>query len=161
MVQNNADSTAAAEQFYRSRNAPQVIRLARRASNNPLSPTGSYCCEIPTTGGEMTFCANIGECVHIVCSGDCSTSYSYPTVVCPSLSLTNGMITYSDPTLGENSVATHSCDTGYTFNGGSTRTCQSDGTWSGSTPICESKFILMSHIISAHSYPICHALSAP
>ena len=60
VVQNNADSTAAGEDFYRVRNAPQVIRLSRRVGNNPLSPTGSYCCVIPTTGGEMTFCINIG-----------------------------------------------------------------------------------------------------
>ena len=66
VVQNNADSTVAGENFYRTRNAPQLIRLARRASNNPLSPTGTYCCVVPTTGGEMTFCANIGECVHSV-----------------------------------------------------------------------------------------------
>ena len=75
--------------------------------------------------------------VFIVCSGDCSTSYSYPTVVCPSLSLTNGMISYSDPTLGVGSVVTYSCDTGYTLNGVMTRTCQSGGTWSGSAPTCE------------------------
>ena len=74
--------------------------------------------------------------VFIVCSGDCSTSYSCPTVVCPSLSLTNGMISYSDPTLGVGSVATHSCDTGYTLNGHMTRTCQSGGTWTDSDPTC-------------------------
>ena len=61
MVQNNIDSTAAGEKFYRVKNAPQVVRLARRVGNNPLSPTGSYCCVIPTTGGEMTFCVNIGS----------------------------------------------------------------------------------------------------
>ena len=60
------------------------------------------------------------------------------TVVCPSLPLlTNGMISYSDPTLGVGSVATHSCDTGYTLNRGSTRTCQSNGTWSGLALACE------------------------
>ena len=75
--------------------------------------------------------------VFIVCSGDCSTSYSYPTVVCPSLSLTNGMISYSDPTLGVGSVATHSCDTGYILNGWSTRTCGSGGTWNGSALACK------------------------
>ena len=81
--------------------------------------------------------------VFIVCSGDCSTSYSYPTVVCPSLSLTNGMFSYSDPTLGVGSVVTYSCDIGYTLNGGSTRTCQSDGTWSGSAPTCSRKCVLV------------------
>ena len=52
----------AGEGFYKVRNAPQVVRLARRLGNAmpTLSPTGSYCCVIPTTGGEMTFCANIG-----------------------------------------------------------------------------------------------------
>ena len=77
----------------------------------------------------------------MVCSGDCSTSYSYPTVVCPSLSLTNGVISYSDPTLGLDSIATHSCDTGYALNGGSTRTCESYGTWSGSFSTCEGEQI--------------------
>ena len=75
--------------------------------------------------------------VFIVRSDDCSTSYSYSTVVCASLPLTNGMISYSDPPQGVGSVATHSCDTFNTLNGGSTRTCQSDGIWSGSAPTCE------------------------
>ena len=118
---------AAGEGFYRIRNAPQVARLARRIGRLgitlTLEPTGSYCCVIPTTGGEMTFCANI--------------SNSNPTVACQSLSLTNGMISYSDLTRGVDSIATHSCDAGYTLNGGSNRTCQSDGTWSGSSPACE------------------------
>ena len=52
---------AANEDFYRVRNAPQVVRLSRRQRSNPLSPTGSYCCVVPTTRGEMTFCANTGE----------------------------------------------------------------------------------------------------
>ena len=57
---------ATGEGFYRVRNAPQVARLARRIahSGGTLGPTGTYCCVVPTTGGEMTFCANIGECVH-------------------------------------------------------------------------------------------------
>ena len=69
MVQNNSASTAAEQGFYRVRNAPQVVRLARRHDINPFSPTGSYCCVIPTTGGEMTFCLNIGidyiECLAV------------------------------------------------------------------------------------------------
>ena len=53
----------AREGFYRIRNAPQVVRLVHRDSSDPLSPTGSYCCVIPTTKGEMTFCASIG--IHV------------------------------------------------------------------------------------------------
>ncbi len=51
------------QQFYIKRNAPQLIRLYRRETNNPLTPTGSYCCTVPTTGGDMTLCANLGKCV--------------------------------------------------------------------------------------------------
>ena len=68
--------------------------------------------------------------------------------VCLSLPpLTNGMISYSDPTLGVGSVATHSCNTDYTLSGESTRTCQSDGTWDGSVPNCLCKSVLVSHRI--------------
>ncbi len=58
---NNRDSAAAGQQFYRIRNVPQLIRLARRETTNPLTPTGSYYCTVPTTLGEITFCANLGE----------------------------------------------------------------------------------------------------
>ncbi len=63
LILNNGGSTTAEEYFYFMRNAPQTIRLAHRRSINPppLSPTGSYCCTIPTTGGEMTLCVNLGE----------------------------------------------------------------------------------------------------
>ncbi len=51
------------QQFYINRSGPQVIILNRRDYNNPLTPTGSYCCTVPTTGGDMTLCANLGKCV--------------------------------------------------------------------------------------------------
>ncbi len=56
----------AGDQFYIVRNGPQVINLNRRQGNNPLTPTGSYCCTVPTTGGEMTLCANLGEWIVLV-----------------------------------------------------------------------------------------------
>ena len=62
VVQSYDVAVTAGEGFYRVRNAPRVIRLARRRGTRPLPPTGSYCCVIPTTGGEMTFCSKIGEC---------------------------------------------------------------------------------------------------
>ncbi len=61
VILNNASSIAAGQQFYIVRNAAQLIRLARREGNNPLSPTGSYCCTVPTTEGNMILCANLGE----------------------------------------------------------------------------------------------------
>ena len=59
---------AAGEDFYRVRNAPQLIRLARRDTVRipTVKPTGSYCCVIPTTGGKMTFCASVGKCVTVM-----------------------------------------------------------------------------------------------
>ncbi len=57
VILNNGGST---KQFFINRNASQLIRLNRRLTS-PLTPTGSYCCIIPTTGGEMTLCANLGE----------------------------------------------------------------------------------------------------
>ena len=64
-VLNVTDSQAAGEDFFFVRDAPRLIRLSRRSSSS-LTPTGSYCCVIPTTGGEMTICANIGECVVVM-----------------------------------------------------------------------------------------------
>ena len=49
---------APTDDYFRSRNK-QLIRIHRR--NNANSPTGTYCCVIPTSGGERTFCANLGE----------------------------------------------------------------------------------------------------
>ena len=37
------------------------------------------------------------------------------------------------------STATYSCNIGFTLNGDQTRTCGSDGSWSGSEPSCQSK----------------------
>ncbi len=62
VILRNGDSATAGEQFYIIRGAPQVIGLYRREATNPVPPTGSYCCTVPTTGGDMTLCANLGEC---------------------------------------------------------------------------------------------------
>ena len=60
VVLQEGGSAAAGQQFYIDRNGPQVIVLNRREANNPVTPTGSYCCTVPTTGGDMTLCANLG-----------------------------------------------------------------------------------------------------
>ena len=61
-------------------------------------------------------------------------------VLCPSLNAPdNGMI--SCP-LGDDNVpsyedtCTYTCNTGYKLTNSNTRTCQNDGSWSGSAPMC-------------------------
>ena len=64
-------------------------------------------------------------------------------VTCPSPTRpTNGMISCSlgannIPNAGENCTVT--CNTGYDLNGSGIRTCQNDGSWSGSEATCLSK----------------------
>ncbi len=65
------------------------------------------------------------------------------TANCPDLpSLTNGMIMYSAGSTNNRSFsssAVHSCNTGYTLTGGTTRVCVSGGSWDGSAPTCQCK----------------------
>ena len=59
-------------------------------------------------------------------------------VTCPSLSdPSNGMISCSlgDDAYGD--TCSFTCDTGYELTGSDTRTCQSDGSWSGSQVSCD------------------------
>ena len=49
----------------------------------------------------------------------------------------NGQV--SHPQTNFSSNATYSCNLGYILIGNSVRTCQSNGTWSGNEPVCESK----------------------
>ena len=129
---------AAGENFFIRRNASQLIRLNR--IEGTLSPTGSYCCVIPTLGGERTLCANIGrkqtKCHNIYVID--FFGHSFTVVVCESLPpLTDGTILYPDPTLGVGSVATYKCDTEFFLDGWSTRTCQNNGDWDGISPTCK------------------------
>ena len=64
----------------------------------------------------------------------------YLLLVCPSLNApSNGIITCSlggdgVPDTGDN--CTYTCNTGYVFANSNTSTCQSDGSWSNSAPMC-------------------------
>ena len=61
-------------------------------------------------------------------------------VSCPSLdSPSNGMINCSledDPVPSYEDTCNFTCNTGYELTGSETRTCQSDGSWSGSIAMC-------------------------
>ena len=51
----------------------------------------------------------------------------------------NDSITAPATTFG--STATYSCNTGYSLTGAATRTCQADGTWSGTVPTCSPQML--------------------
>ena len=57
----------------------------------------------------------------------------------------NGMVSFSATTPG--SSATYTCNTGYQLVGTSPRTCQSDGTWSGSDPTCTRMYTNKTNIV--------------
>ena len=67
------------------------------------------------------------------------------TAICPDLTLTNGVISFSPDTTPrlEGTVATHSCDVGHGLSGGTERTCQSNRTWSEGNIICKGIGIAM------------------
>lgn len=56
-------------------------------------------------------------------------------IICPNLNApTNGQVYVSGNTPSFN--ATYACNSGYVLEGLQTRTCLSDGQWSGQAPIC-------------------------
>ena len=65
--------------------------------------------------------------VHIVLLVDCGNL----------MNVTNGEVDFSTTYGG--SVATYSCNEGYVLCGSENRTCQPNGSWSGSPPECISK----------------------
>ena len=64
----------------------------------------------------------------------------YFLVSCPSLdNPSNGTVNCSlgdDEILSYEDTCNFTCDTGYGLTGNDTRTCQSDGSWSGSDAVC-------------------------
>ena len=63
--------------------------------------------------------------------------------------LSNGRVdTSAGTSFGD--VARYSCDAGYTLNGASERTCQADGRWNGTEPICEGETLYMTDVCSNH-----------
>jgi hypothetical protein len=72
------------------------------------------------------------------CQADGTWSGTAPTCSpadCPTVSSpSNGFVGTTGTTFG--ATANYSCQTGYVLLGTATRTCQADGTWSGTTPTC-------------------------
>ncbi len=99
--------------------------MVRKCTATGWSSTGDD--PVCTGEGDVCICAN---------SVDCKT----PTATCPFLTLSNGVINYNPATtpILEGAMATYTCATGYQLSSSTTtRTCQSDRTWSGSPLTCE------------------------
>ena len=79
-------------------------------------------------------------------------------VLCPTLTNPdNGVINCS---LGDNGVPSYedtcsfTCNTGYELTGSDTRTCQSDGSWSGTDSVCSKGNLCMYIYVCIHIYCI-------
>ncbi len=112
----------------------------------------SYTCACPTGYGGTNCqiaaactpnpCLNGGSCAPtgattFACT--CPSGYAGTTcqivTTCPGLSApSDGDVSVSSQVAG--GVAQYECDTGYVLSGGATRTCQGNGTWTGSAPTC-------------------------
>jgi CUB/sushi domain-containing protein len=69
---------------------------------------------------------------------------------CPALDdIPNGSVNENGFTTGD--TADYSCDEGYELVGEPTRVCQSDSTWSGEVPVCQSLAVLVSFAPTAYT----------
>ena len=68
---------------------------------------------------------------------------------------TNGHHNFSSTTY--TSVATYTCDVGYTLQGSNSRTCQSNGQWSGSVPQCNGMIVSKTSAMKLRLYTIYNA----
>jgi hypothetical protein len=109
--------------------------LAGPTNGTVSAPTTTY-------GSTATYSCNMGYNVAgtatRACQADGTWGGTAPTCApkdCGTLMApANGSV--SAPTTTYGSVATYSCAIGYGASGSSTRTCQADGTWSGTMPSC-------------------------
>ena len=112
-------------------------------SQSLSSPTNGHVNSTTTFGSVATYSCDNGYRLSgqsmTICQADGTWSGSEPTckiVDCGQLDdITNGQITQQIHTTYD-SVTSYSCDNGYVLIGPNRRTCQADGTWSGSEPSC-------------------------
>ncbi len=69
---------------------------------------------------------------------ECNIYYYFVAVICPDLTLTNGIVVYSDNNIPrlEGAMATYTCTTGYQVTGLMVRTCTATGWSTGDDPVC-------------------------
>nr|XP_006822175.1 PREDICTED: ephrin type-A receptor 5-like [Saccoglossus kowalevskii] len=116
------------------------------------------CTEFPDTQNAFSTLCTLGTNYGSTCTFECLNGYTessllvatcYGTtwtvnpivcrvVTCPAIITPSngGMSCTPESGTGYNTVCTFTCDAGYTSSGSSSRTCQSDGQWSGSDFTC-------------------------
>ena len=95
------------------------------------------------------FISNYSVNFHYIAGRYSSLYILYLAVPCPSLTdPNNGVMTCS---LGDDGVpyyedtCSFTCNTGYELTGSDTRTCQSDGSWSGTETVCGRGLLKLAH----------------
>ncbi|HJL19970.1 MAG TPA: hypothetical protein RMH99_30175 [Sandaracinaceae bacterium LLY-WYZ-13_1] len=108
---------------------PMPTNGTATASETTFGATATHTCD---AGYDL-----VGDMLR-TCLADGTWSGSTPMCLIgdcgPLVSPENGTVTASSTTVGAD--ATYACDTGYDLVGDATRTCQTDGSWSGSAPTC-------------------------
>ena len=75
----------------------------------------------------------------------CMLHFISTVITCPAVAVVGTLRSPNQATYDYNTGVTYSCDTGYEYAGGDlTRTCKDDTTWSGTEPVCASRFSLIS-----------------
>ncbi len=100
-------------------------------------------CDVIVSPCEPNPCYNGGTCTDDGTSFTCACAAGFggatcvmPTACLEALSApVNGSVDAPDNVIG--ATATYSCSAGFFLVGSATRTCQTNGQWSGSTPTCE------------------------
>ena len=77
--------------------------------------------------------------------------YPFPAQTCPSLDAPeHGSLIGSNFTFKQS--ASFTCEEGYFVNGSTSRTCQGDGIWSGTQPVCQSKYVCHRSVLRKVDY---------
>jgi hypothetical protein len=111
-----------------------------QALDNPMN--GTVATPALTTGSVAEYTCGMGYSIdgsaERTCDSDGNWSGLAPTcsiVSCPPLAAPTGGLV-SVPSVVYQSSAKYSCDTGYSLSGNTTRTCEADGSWTGTVPTC-------------------------
>lgn len=123
-------------------------QIANGTGNITCLANGSWSspptCELIPDGCSPDPCQNGGTCTEsggtftgcINCNAGYSGTLCDVPVDCGALTVANGTVGYAPMNTTLGSVATTTCAPGYNRTGPATRTCQTNGTWSGAANTC-------------------------